>query len=65
MYQLEFTTAHSYGSDRCISVPVLLKSGPNSVRIAASIDTGATFFCEPAPASMGPRLISRGNEWDL
>jgi predicted aspartyl protease len=43
MYQLEFTTAHSYGSDRGISVPVLLKSGPNSVRIAASIDTGATF----------------------
>jgi len=44
MYQLEFTTAHSYGSDReGISVPVLLKSGANSVRIAASIDTGATF----------------------
>jgi predicted aspartyl protease len=44
MYQLEFTTAHSYGSDReGISVPVLLKSGQNSVRIAASIDTGATF----------------------
>jgi predicted aspartyl protease len=44
MYQLEFTTSHSYESDReGISVPVLLKSGPNSVRIAASIDTGATF----------------------
>ena len=44
MYQLEFTTAHSYGSDReGITVPVLLKSGANSVRIAASIDTGATF----------------------
>src|SRR5271168_1671444 len=44
MYQLEFTTAHYYGSDReGISVPVLLKSGPNSVRLATSIDTGATF----------------------
>jgi len=44
MYQLEFTTAYSYGSDReGISVPVLLKSGENMVPIAASIDTGATF----------------------
>jgi hypothetical protein len=44
MYQPEFTSAHSYSSGReGISVPVLLKSGPNSVRIAASIDTGATF----------------------
>ena len=44
MYQLEFTAAHSYGSEReGISVPVLLKSGTNSVRLAASIDTGATF----------------------
>ena len=44
MYQLEFSTAHSYGSGReGISVPVLMKSGSNSVRIAASIDTGATF----------------------
>ena len=44
MYQLEFTAAHSYGSEReGISVPVLLKSGTNSVRLAASIDTGSTF----------------------
>ena len=44
MYQLQFTAAHSYGSEReGISVPVLLKSGTNSVRLAASIDTGATF----------------------
>jgi hypothetical protein len=34
MYQLEFTTAHSYGSELDgISVPVILKSGPNSVGI--------------------------------
>ena len=44
MYQLEFTAAHFYGSERDgISVPVLLESGTNSVRVAASIDTGATF----------------------
>ena len=44
MCQLEFVTSHSYSNEReGISVPVLLKSGPNSVRIAASIDTGATF----------------------
>jgi len=44
MHQLEFTTAHSYGGDReGISVPVLLKSGPSSVRLVARIDTGATF----------------------
>jgi predicted aspartyl protease len=44
MFHLEFTTAHAYGSDReGITVPVLLKSGPNTVGVAASIDTGATF----------------------
>ncbi len=44
MYHIEFSTAHSYGSDReGISVPVVLKAGENSVRLAASIDTGATF----------------------
>jgi predicted aspartyl protease len=44
MYQLEFTTAHSYSSEtEGIYVPVLLNSGLNSVGIAASIDTGATF----------------------
>ena len=44
MYQIEFITVHSYGSEReGISVPVVLKAGENSVRLAASIDTGATF----------------------
>ncbi|MGA3238130.1 MAG: aspartyl protease family protein [Bryobacteraceae bacterium] len=44
MYQIEFTTVHSYGSEReGISVPVVLKVGENSLRLAASIDTGATF----------------------
>ena len=44
MYRLEFISAYSYGGDReGIAVPVLLRSGPNGVRIAASVDTGATF----------------------
>ena len=44
MYQIDFTTIHSYSSEReGISVPVVLKAGENSVRLAASIDTGATF----------------------
>ena len=44
MYQIAFSAVHSYSSDReGISVPVVLKAGENSVRLAASIDTGATF----------------------
>ena len=44
MYKIEFAAAHSYSSEReGISVPVVLKNGENSVRLAASIDTGATF----------------------
>jgi predicted aspartyl protease len=44
VHQIEFTTVHSYGSEReGISVPVVLKAAENSVRLAASIDTGATF----------------------
>ena len=44
MYQIDFTTIHSYNGEReGISVPVVLKAGENSVRLAASIDTGATF----------------------
>lgn len=44
MYQIEFTTAFSYGNEReGICVPVVLKAGANSVRLAASVDTGATF----------------------
>jgi hypothetical protein len=44
VYQIEFTTVHSYGNERQgISVPVVLTAGENSVRLAAGIDTGATF----------------------
>jgi hypothetical protein len=44
VYQIEFTTVHSYSGDReGISVPVALKAGENSVRLAASIDTGSTY----------------------
>jgi hypothetical protein len=44
VYQIDFTTIRSYSGEReGISVPVVLKAGENSVRLAASIDTGATF----------------------
>src|SRR5215471_18559267 len=44
MYQLEFTSVHSYLSEPVgISVPIVLRSGENTVRLAASVDTGATF----------------------
>ncbi len=44
MHRLDFDTLHSYKTDQAgISVPVLVKSGSNRVRLAASIDTGATF----------------------
>jgi len=44
VYQIAFSAVHTYSSDReGITVPVVLKAGENSVRLAASIDTGATF----------------------
>jgi predicted aspartyl protease len=44
MYRLDFAFAHSYAAEpEGIAVPVVLKSGVNSVRLSASIDTGATF----------------------
>lgn len=44
MYQLEFGSAYSYAGDHeGISVPVMLRSGAKSMRLAASVDTGATF----------------------
>lgn len=44
MYRLEFATVHSYATERDgITVPVVLKSAETSVRLAASIDTGATY----------------------
>ena len=65
MYQLEFTAAHSYGSGReGISVPVLLQSGTNSVRLAASIDTGATFclFRSEVAEALGLDLASAASK---
>ena len=44
MYRVDFDTLHCYATERVgISVPLVLKSGDKSVRLAASIDTGATF----------------------
>ncbi|MCC6369290.1 MAG: aspartyl protease family protein [Bryobacterales bacterium] len=44
MHQLQFTGLHSYvGAKDGISVPVELRCGAAVVRLAASLDTGATF----------------------
>jgi hypothetical protein len=44
MYRLEFSSLYSYaGEQQGISAPVVLRSGAKSVRLAASVDTGATF----------------------
>lgn len=44
MHRLTFTEKHSYANDENgVALPVVLRSGENTVRLAASIDTGATF----------------------
>ena len=44
MHQLEFTHVYDYsGEDESVVLPVVLRSGPKQVRVAASIDTGASF----------------------
>ena len=61
MYRLEFDTQHSYATERVgISVPVALKSGDKIVRLAASIDSGATFrlFRAELAMSLGLDLTS-------
>ena len=53
MYRLDFDTLHSYATERLgISVPLVLKFGDKSVRLAASIDTGATFCLFRAELAM-------------
>lgn len=44
MYQLEFARVYDYSrEDESVVVPVLLRSGANEVRVAASVDTGASY----------------------
>lgn len=44
MHQLEFTHVYDYsGEDESVILPVVLRSGPKQVRVAASVDTGASF----------------------
>ena len=44
MHQLEFTRVYDYsGDEESVVVPVTLRSGGKQVRLAASIDTGASF----------------------
>lgn len=44
LHQLEFTRIYDYsGDEESVVVPVTLRSGVRQVRLAASIDTGASF----------------------
>lgn len=44
MYELEFSRVYDYsGEDESVLVPVVLRAGANEVRVAASVDTGASF----------------------
>ena len=44
MHQLEFTHVYDYsGEDESVVVPVILRAGAKQVRLAASVDTGASF----------------------
>ncbi len=44
MHPLGFTHLYDYsGPDESIAVPVVLRSGTRQIRLAASIDTGASF----------------------
>ena len=63
MYNLEFAAVHSYATEQeGISVPVVLKSGENSVQLSAGVDTGATFciFRSELAEALGLAL-SNGN----
>lgn len=54
MYRLEFAEVHSCANvSGGISVPLVLRSGSSTVRLPASVDTGAAcciFLTEPAAA---------------
>ena len=44
MHQLEFTHVYDYsGEDERVVVPVILSAGARQIRLAASVDTGASF----------------------
>ena len=44
MHQLDFTRVYDYPRDaESVAIPVALRSGVNQVRVAASVDTGASF----------------------
>jgi hypothetical protein len=44
MHQLDFRHIYDYSSeDESVVVPVILRVGAKQVRLAASIDTGASF----------------------
>ncbi len=59
MHRLEFTQSCGYsGEDDSVVVPVVLRVGERQVRLAASIDTGASFcvFGSELAEALGLRL---------
>jgi predicted aspartyl protease len=62
MHQLEFKRIYDYsGDEESVVVPVTLRSGGNQVRLAASIDTGASFcIFRPETAEALGLTLERG-----
>jgi len=60
MHQLEFTHVYDYsGQDESVILPVVLRSGPKQVRVAASVDTGASFCLFGAEIAEALGLLRR------
>ncbi len=62
MQQLEFISVYDYSGDgESVVLPVILRSGANQVRIAASVDTGASsyLFGTEIAEALGLDLTSR------
>jgi len=61
MFELEFARGYDYsGEDGSIVIPVVLRNGANEVRLAASVDTGASFcvFGTEIADALGLDLVS-------
>ncbi len=61
MFRLDFARVHSYANDEDgVALPTTLRFGSNSVRVVASVDTGASFclFAGEIADSLGIDLRS-------
>lgn len=60
-HQREFALSYDYSGDgESVVMPVVLRLGPNQVRVAAGVDTGASFclFGTEIAEALGPDLTS-------